>query len=79
MREGNGDDMQYTGGSEYSEAKENRAPLELRFWKSFSLTLSGAAGLISLVFDGPLWLTYTGGALAIATLIWIIATGKRRQ
>lgn len=71
--------MQNTGGSEPSKFEESPAPLELRFWQSFSLTLSGAAGLISLVADGPPWLTSTGVGLAIATLIWIIASGKKRK
>jgi hypothetical protein len=69
--------MESSGQSEFSDSP--RKVYSLTFWQNFILTLACAAGLISLVADGPLWLTLTAGTSAIATLICIITTGRLRQ
>jgi hypothetical protein len=68
--------MESSGQSEFSSSPKKA--YSLSFWQNFLLTIACAAGLISLVADGPLWLTLTAGTLAIATLIWIITTGRMR-
>lgn len=64
--------MQNTGESEQSPNQETQSKLTLGFWQSFLLTLAGAAGLISMVANGPLWLTYLGFGSTIILLLWII-------
>ena len=68
--------MESSGQSEFSNSPKK--VYSLTFWQNFLLTLACAAGLISLVADVPLWLTLTAGTLAIATLIYIITTGRMR-
>lgn len=71
--------MQNSGESEFSDNRKPTKPLTLSFWQSFILTLAGAAGFISLVADGPRWLTYSGFVLVIVLLLWIIYTERRRK
>lgn len=70
--------MQNSGESEFSGRDNSRAVLKLNFWQSFILTLAGAAGLISLVADGPLWISITGFALVIVLLVWIAVSQLRK-
>ena len=68
--------MQNSGESEFScESKK----IDLKFWPSFFLTLSGAAGLISMVADGPLWLTIPSFVITIGVLLWIIAEQAKNK
>ena len=63
--------MESSGQSEFSGNKKEQKALTLNFWQSFLVTLSGAAGLISLVADGPLWLSVTGFSLVIIVIFWV--------
>jgi len=69
--------MDNTGGSEMSESNNN-AKYSLSFWQIFLVTLFGAAGLISMIADGPLWLTVSGFSLVIVFLLWFIYTPKKK-
>lgn len=70
--------MQNSGDSEFSG--ENRTPgkLTLTFWQSFLLTLAGAAGFISMVADGPLWISVTGFSMVIVLLFWVIVSNRSK-
>jgi hypothetical protein len=69
--------MQNSGESEFSNS--NNAKYTLSFWQNFMLTLAGAAGLISMVADGPRWITYTGGVLVIGILFKIISSNSKKK
>lgn len=69
--------MDNTGGAEMSESNNN-AKYSLSFWQIFLVTLFGAAGLISMIADGPLWLTVSGFSLVIVFLLWFIYTPKKK-
>ena len=71
--------MQNSGDSEFSGENKSATKLTLNFWQSFLLTLAGAAGLISLVTDGPLWISVTGFTLVIILLFWILVTQARNK
>ena len=71
--------MQSSGESEFSTESSQPRRLTLNFWQSFLLTLAGAAGLISLIADGPFWLTVTGLGLTIVLLIWLIAANLKKS
>jgi len=71
--------VQNTGESEQSSSQKNTPKLTLSFWQSFLLTLAGAAGLISMVANGPTWLTYAGLVSTVALLIWVIVTWKKKE
>ena len=73
--------MHSTGGAEFSgevnkddkkAVANGRKTIELTFWPSFLLTLAGVSGLISLLFDGPRWITYPAFVIVIGMLLWII-------
>ena len=71
--------MQNSGDSEFStEANNDSRKLTLSFWQSFLLTLSGVAGLISLVLDGPRWITYTGFVIVIVLLLSVIYSQRKK-
>ena len=70
--------MQNSGESEFSGSDEKAPSLSITFWQVFLLTLTGASGLISIVADGPSWLTYSGLFSVILVLLWIIGTGRER-
>lgn len=70
--------MQNSGESEYSDGKSSPKELKLNFWQSFTLTLAGAAGLISLVADGPVWISITGFALVVVLAAWIAVSQLRK-
>jgi len=72
-----GKTMDNTGGAEMSESNNN-AKYSLSFWQIFLVTLFGAAGLISMIADGPLWLTVSGFSLVIVFLLWFIYTPKKK-
>ena len=74
-----GFEMQGSGESEYSSENGKPVGLKLFFWQSFLLTLAGAAGLISMVANGPTWLTYAGLVSTVALLIWVIVTRKKKE
>ena len=58
--------MQSSGNSEYSSSDNQR--YSMTFWQTFLLTLSSATGLISMVADGPRWITYPSFIIAIIVL-----------
>ena len=72
--------MQNSGESEFSESQQQSKKLTLSFWQSFLLTLSGAAGLIAMVANGPLWIEILGFAAAIAVIVWVgVSLASRRK
>lgn len=66
--------MQNTGGSEFSDSAKKR--YSLTFWQNVLLTLAGASGLVSMVADGPQWITYPSFIIVMILLISIIRNGK---
>ena len=71
--------MQSSGESEFSSENKSKAELTLTFWQSFLLTLSGAAGLISMVTDGPLWISILGFTFVIVLLFWLIISQQNKR
>ena len=71
--------MQSSGESEFSGENKSATKLTLNFWQSFLLTLAGAVGLISLVTDGPQWISVTGFILVIILLVWILVSQRRNR
>lgn len=71
--------MQSSGESEFSGENKSATKLTLNFWQSFLLTLAGAVGLISLVTDGPKWISVTGFILVIILLVWILVSQRRNR
>ena len=71
--------MQNSGESEFSDSNKQPTKLSLNFWQSFLLTLAGAAGLISMVTDGPRWITYTGFIIVIVLLVSLIYTSRKKK
>ena len=69
--------MQSSGNSEFSNS--NKKTYTLSFWQSFLLTLLGAAGLISMVADGPRWITYPSLIIVIGLLLSIIKSSQRSK
>lgn len=72
-----GDVMQSSGNSEFSNS--NKQTYNLNFWQSFLLTLSGATGLISMVADGPRWITYPSLIIVIGLLLSVIKSSKKSK
>lgn len=70
--------MQNSGESEFSSENKTTMKLSLTFWQSLLLFIAGAAGLIPMVADGPLWLSVTGFTLVIVLLFWVIVSHSRR-
>ena len=70
--------MQNSGDSEFGTEDKTTTKLSLTFWQSFLLTLAGAAGLISMLTDGPLWISVTGFTLVIVLLFWLLASRYRK-
>ena len=68
--------MENSGNAEFSDSKN--AKYTLSFWQNFLLTLFGAAGLISMVADGPLPITVVSFVIVIAILLRLIAKSKRK-
>ena len=71
--------MQNSGESEFSDGNKQSTRLSLNFWQSFVLTLAGAAGLISMVANGPSWVTYSGFTLVIVLLVSVIYTSRKKK
>ena len=64
--------MKNTSESEETSTDRPTPKLTVGFWQTFLLTLFGAAGFISMVVDGPRWLTYSGLGLTVVVLLWVI-------
>ena len=62
--------MESSGNSEFSDSMKKA--YSLSFWQNFLLTLAGACGLISMVADGPRWITYPSLVIVIVLLFSII-------
>ena len=62
--------MENLGNSEFSDSEKK--VYSLSFWQNFLLTLAGACGLISMVVDGPRWITYPSLIIVIVLLFSII-------
>ena len=69
--------MQSSGNSEFSNS--NKQTYNLNFWQSFLLTLFGATGLISMVSDGPRWITYPSLIIVIGLLLSVIKSSKKSK
>ena len=69
--------MQSSGNSEFSNS--NNKAYNLNFWQLFLLTLFGASGLISMVADGPRWITYPSLIIVIGLLISVIKSSKKSK
>lgn len=69
--------MENSGYSEFSNSNNQR--LSMTFWQTFLLTLFGAAGLISMVADGPRWITYPSLIIVISLLLSIIKSSNKNR
>jgi hypothetical protein len=69
--------MESTGNSEFSDS--SKKTYTLSFWQNFLLTLAGAIGLISMVADGPGWITYPSLSLTIILLALVGRSLKRTE
>jgi len=70
--------MKNMSESEESSTDRPTPKLTVGFWQTFLLILCGAAGLISMVVDGPRWLTYSGLGLTVVILLWLIFGRAKR-
>ena len=68
--------MESSGQSEFSSS--SKKVYSLTFWQNFLLTLAGACGLISMVADGPRWITYPSLIIVIVLLLSIIRKSKKK-
>ena len=68
--------MESSGQSEFSNSPKKI--YSLTFWQNFLLTLAGACGLISMVADGPRWITYPSFIIVIIQLLSIIRIGNKK-
>jgi hypothetical protein len=68
--------MESSGQSEFSSSPKKL--YSLSFWQNFLLTIAGACGLISMVADGPRWITYPSLILVIVLLLWMIRKSKKK-
>ena len=66
--------MESSGNSEFSDSEKKT--YSLSFWQNFLLTMAGACGLISMVADGPRWITYPSLIIVILLLLSIIRRKK---
>ena len=69
--------MENTGNSEYSNSNNQRH--SIKFWQTFLLTLFGAAGLISMVAEGPRWITYPSFIIVIIMLYPIAVSYQKNK
>jgi DMSO/TMAO reductase YedYZ heme-binding membrane subunit len=69
--------VQNSGNSEFSNSKNVK--YKLNFWQNFLLTLFGAAGLISMVVDGPRWITYPALIAVIALLLPVAHSSQKNK
>jgi hypothetical protein len=68
--------MENSGNSEFSDSKNVKYTLS--FWQNFLLTLFGAAGLISMVADGPLPITVVSFTIVIVLLLRLISKSNKK-
>jgi hypothetical protein len=68
--------MESSGQSEFSNSP-NKVH-SLTFWQNFLLTLAGGCGLISMVANGPRWITYPSFFVVIVLLLSIIRNSKKK-
>jgi hypothetical protein len=68
--------MNESGNSEFSNS--NKATYSLSFWQNFLLTIFGAAGLISMVADGPLPITVVSFTIVIVLLLRLISKSNKK-
>ena len=66
--------MESSGNSEFSDSEKKT--YSLSFWQNFLLTIAGACGLITMVADGPRWITYPSLIIVIVLLLSIIRRKK---
>ena len=69
--------MENSGNSEFSNSNNQR--YSMTFWQTFLLTLFGAAGLISMVVDGPRWITYTSFIIVIIVLFPLASASMKKK
>ena len=69
--------MENSGNSEFSNSNNQR--YSMTFWQTFLLTLFGAAGLISMVVDGPRWITYPSFIIVIIVLFPLASTSMKKK
>lgn len=72
-----GDSMNNSGESEFSNLIGKGQ--SMKFWQIFFLTLFGATGLMSLVADGPHWITYPSFIFVIALLFPLAIESKKKK
>jgi hypothetical protein len=70
--------MKNMSESEESSTDSPTPKITVGFWQTFLLILSGTTGLISMVVDGPRWLTYSGLGLTVVILLWVIFGRAKR-
>jgi hypothetical protein len=75
-RKTKGIQMESSGQSEFSNSPKK--VYSLTFWQNFFLTFAGACGLISMVADGPRWITYPSLIIVIILLLSIISKTKKK-
>jgi hypothetical protein len=69
--------MENSGNSEFSNSNNQR--YSMTFWQTFLLTLFGAAGLISMVVDGPRWITYPSFIIVIIVLFPLASASMKKK
>ena len=65
--------------SQQPSKNESNARITLGFLQSLLLTLFGATGMVSMVVDGPQWITIPALLATIVLLLRIIATEKKKK
>ena len=72
-----GGKMESSGNSEYSTSDNQK--YSILFWQTFLLTIFGAAGLISMVADGPRWITYPSFIIVIILLFPLAKSATKTE
>jgi hypothetical protein len=72
--------MQSSGESEFSSGKSEPKAIVLGFVPSLLITVSGGAGLISMLTDGNVVFTSISFVVTIVTLLYVIfSSGRGRK
>jgi hypothetical protein len=72
--------MQSSVESEFSSSKSESKPIVLGFVPSLLITVSGGAGLISMLTDGNVVFTSISFVVTIVTLLYVIfSSGRGRK
>ena len=72
--------MQSSGESEFSSSKSESKAIVLDFVPSLLITVSGGAGLISMLTDGNVFFTSISFVVTIFTLLYVIfSSGRGRK